>query len=94
MTITVTHTKTYNEIRFADPYKRCRQCGQWVDGYLKVDAGPDPVTPCEHLASYDDVCPSWGPVDGCTCPEYNARHPQNPIVHDMRPRPAGDDRRY
>lgn len=78
-----TFTRTYNAVRFADPYKRCLTCGQWVDGYLDKP-GPVMVIPCEHEANYEDVCPSWGPVDGCTCP---------PGSHPVRPR-NGDDRTY
>ncbi len=89
-----THTKTFNEIRFADPYKRCCRCNGWVDGYLDKPDGPRIITPCEHRSDYRDVCPSWGPVDGCTCAAFNARHPDAPIVHDRRVPNPGDTRRY
>jgi hypothetical protein len=69
MTLTRTHTRTYNAIRFADPYKTCDQCGKWITGVL--DAGPLILTPCEHRSSYTDRCPSWGPVDGCSCVEQH-----------------------
>lgn len=61
-----TRTRTYNAVRFADPYKVCNQCGAWIDGVLD---GPERLTviPCEHQSGYTDACPSWGPVDGCTC---------------------------
>ncbi len=53
--------------KFADPYKRCRSCGAWVDGVEEVRRGPGENIPCRHETSYDDVCPSWSPVDGCKC---------------------------
>lgn len=79
MTITVTHTTAYNMITFADPYKQCLRCGGWVDGVLKAP-GPVIVTPCEHQSEYRDVCPSWGPVDGCTC--VAGSHPMRPPARD------------
>jgi hypothetical protein len=79
---------------FADPYKKCAQCGRWVDGTADVP-GPLALVPCGHRSEYVDVCPSWGPVDGCGCASYNAGAKNNPgfepIVHDMRPRPLEDD---
>lgn len=54
------------QVIFADPYKKCRGCGGWVDGVDK-SSGLGANIPCGHVISYDDVCPSWGPVDGCTC---------------------------
>lgn len=82
--LTVVHVKTHNVIRFADPYKRCTACGAWVDGVLDTD-GPMIVVPCEHQAHYRDVCASWGPVDGCTCP---------PEWHEPRTPEPGDARRF
>jgi hypothetical protein len=93
MALTVTHTSTYNARIFADPYKQCTRCHQWVDGTLDAP-GPLILVPCEHQADYRDVCPSWSPVDGCGCAEYNERHPDDPIVHPRRERPPGDDRTY
>jgi hypothetical protein len=66
--ITRTYTRTHNKIKFADPYKKCLQCGEWIDGYLDA-TGPLILTPCEHQSNCRDICPSWSPVDGCTCPE-------------------------
>jgi hypothetical protein len=66
--LTYTFTRTHNAIIFADPYKKCEKCGRWVDGVLDAP-GPTIVIPCEHRAEYRDLCPSWGPVDGCTCPD-------------------------
>lgn len=63
----MTHTHTTTE--FADPYKVCNQCGGWVDGVLNTP-GPQTVIPCEHQRGYRDLCPSWGPADGCQCVEH------------------------
>lgn len=70
MRLTHTYTRTYNVTTFADPYKKCRQCGGWITGALDKPHGPLIVVPCEHQAGYDDVCPSWGPVDGCECARF------------------------
>lgn len=78
---------------FADPYKKCVTCGLWADGVFDVP-GPIVVAPCGCRSNYLDVCPSWGPVDGCRCAEYNAEHPDDPIVHDMRPPTEGDGKVY
>lgn len=69
-------------VLFADSYKRCLTCGEWVEGYfdLPEGSGAPVLVPCGH-ASYRDVCASWSPVDGCGCEDYNAAHPDDPIVH-------------
>jgi hypothetical protein len=85
-TITRTYTRTHNAVNFADPYKQCLKCGGWVDGFLRPP-GPSIVTPCEHQSDYKDVCPSWGPVDGCTCAERGWTHP-------MRTPTPGDGKVY
>jgi hypothetical protein len=69
---------------FADPYKKCSTCGHWVDG-VQDAAGGLMLVPCGHRGDYQDVCPSWSPVSGCGCAEYSKRHPDQPIVHEMRP---------
>lgn len=71
--LTRTHTRTNNATLFADPYKKCEQCNGWIDGALDVP-GPLMLVPCEHRSNYRDVCPSWGPVDGCTCAAADIRH--------------------
>lgn len=90
MTLTHTYTRTWNTVEFADPYKKCRQCNDWVDGYLDMPTGRLTLVPCEHESDYRNVCPSWSPVDGCGCADYSARHPDRPIAHEMR-RPRLDD---
>lgn len=81
--MTCTYTRTSNAISYADPYKQCLRCGGWVDGVLDAP-GPIIVIPCEHESDYRDLCPSWGPVDGCRCPAG---------THPMRP-PADDGKVY
>lgn len=75
-----THTMVAAEVDFADPYKTCDSCGEWITGVIDFDGDPLMLAPCEHTSSYRDVCPSWGPVDGCKCP---------PGEH---PAPAGHER--
>ena len=63
-----THTKVGTEETFADPYKVCLTCGAWVTGAIEVDGEPGFNAPCECPLGYRDLCPSWGPIDGCKCP--------------------------
>lgn len=65
ITRTHTHTRTYTVVEFADPYKTCDECGEWVVGFRELPGMPN--HPCGHHAGYTDLCPSWGPVDGCQC---------------------------
>lgn len=70
----VTHTRTFTRKTFANPHLRCDECGARVEGCRMVRNGdgeevPGPFIPCGHTGSYTDLCPSWSPVDGCTCPE-------------------------
>jgi hypothetical protein len=74
LTRTRTHTSTYNAVTFADPYKTCDKCGAWITGVLDAP-GPLILLPCEHRSSYTDHCPSWGPVDGCSCVDHLGQRP-------------------
>jgi len=76
---THTYTRTSNSTGFADPYKQCLKCGGWVTGVLD-SPGPPIVLPCNHEGTYRDLCPSWGPVDGCQCLEQfgSVNHPVPP----------------
>jgi len=47
----------------ANPYLVCNECRCWVT----VVPGSLELIPCGHNGGYEHVCPSWGPVDGCTC---------------------------
>ena len=80
-TLTRTYTRTHIMITPANPFLACAGCGKRAEQFHDDRCGCDierPVTfPCEHAAGYDDLCPSWGPVDGCTCLEVLGRvdHP-------------------
>jgi hypothetical protein len=67
----MTHTRTHVQIEFADPYLVCLTCGEPVQAWHNDDAcGCDAGAwnlPCEHPAGITSTCPSWSPVDGCTC---------------------------
>lgn len=90
----VTHTRTHVHITFADPYLICGNCRRWVTGYHDAEqCGCDSGTwnvPCE-CAAYDvtSVCPSWGPVDGCTCAERFGKvehgKPTGPFPEGVQP---------
>lgn len=64
--MTATHTVVYVRREPANPYLACHQCGARVRYWLERP-GPPVNYPCGHQADYDDLCPSWGPVDGCRC---------------------------
>ena len=70
----MTYVSTYTGNEFADPYKVCNTCEGWVTGALD-NPGPSILMPCEHRDGYRDVCPSWSPVDGCSCMEMLGRVP-------------------
>jgi hypothetical protein len=71
-TMTVrTHTRTHVTIGFANPYLRCDTCRQPVPAWHdNTKCGCNDSfwnEPCKHKAGATSVCPSWSPVDGCTC---------------------------
>ena len=66
--MTCTYTRTRTVTVYANPYIACAQCRQRAAGFFNGD-GPMENWPCEHNAGTVDLCPSWGPVDGCTCAE-------------------------
>jgi hypothetical protein len=76
-------------VRFADPYKVCRTCGQWITGVDESGPRTGWTVPCHHSGSYDDVCPSWSPVDGCQCVQrYGERDhavPPGPFPPGVKP---------
>lgn len=59
----MTHVRTHTRITFANPHMRCDKCGYPVEATRK-DTGEN--VHCGHLGATSS-CPSWGPVDGCTC---------------------------
>lgn len=82
MTITVTHTRTHLTIEPANPWLVCSVCLQRVEGWHDSACDCDEPgegrmanLPCWHRGDYADLCPTWGPVDGCTCAERGYAHP-------------------
>lgn len=71
MTLTHTVTRTHVHITFANPYLACDQCKALVTAWHDDDrCGCEAGfwnEPCGHQAGATSVCPSWGPVDGCSC---------------------------
>lgn len=70
--MTTTHTRTHVHVEFADPYLYCLRCSGWVTGWHNPQQCGCGETgwqnlPCEHQAGATSACPSWSPVDGCTC---------------------------
>jgi hypothetical protein len=72
--VTRTRTRVHVTIQFADPHLICERCRQPVTGWHDPEqCGPgcDAGTfnlPCEcRHGGVTSVCPSWSPVDGCTC---------------------------
>lgn len=67
----MTFVRTHTFVSFANPYLRCRACEEWIDGWHDpVKCGCESSTfnhPCRCLSEVENVCPSWSPVDGCTC---------------------------
>lgn len=67
-----THTRVHTHITFANPWLTCDECGFQVTGWHN----PQPCgctlrdwsnRPCGHSAGVTSICPSWGPVDDCSC---------------------------
>ncbi len=91
MILAMSHTRTHVNVTFANPYLACDQCGQrvaqWHDP-VKCGCGDSgwQNKPCGHQAGATSVCPSWGPVDGCTCVEHLGRRD-----HGEPPAPTGFD---
>ncbi|HEY1673341.1 MAG TPA: hypothetical protein VGG50_11545 [Streptosporangiaceae bacterium] len=68
----MTHTRTHVHTTPANPFLRCGTCGQKIEHFHDSETcgceSGHAFLPCEHKGDYDDLCPSWSPVDGCTCP--------------------------
>ncbi len=73
-----THTRTHVYITFANPHLVCDLCRQPAPRWHNNDkcgcAQPCWLDTCRHNAEAVSVCPSWGPVDGCTCPGGPGSH--------------------
>jgi hypothetical protein len=70
-TLTVTHTRTHLVITPANPFLACATCGKRAEAFHDDECGCGETgrvnMPCFHRGDYSDLCPSWGPVDGCQC---------------------------
>lgn len=94
--MTTTHTHVTSE--FANPYLVCDTCGKEVEGFIEEGKQPIGCThqgqlvPCGHLG-VTSVCPSWGPVDGCTClrvfGKVEHRSRRRLIMSDLLPHAKG-----
>lgn len=67
----VTHTRVHVQIGFANPYLICDKCkgkvSYWHDPERCGCNGETFNYPCEHKADIYSTCPTWSPVDGCSC---------------------------
>ena len=77
-TLTHTYTRTFNADVPACPYLRCDICEARVEFWLDIPDEPLRNEPCGHEKGYHDVCPSWGPVDGCSCQKHLGYVPHPP----------------
>lgn len=70
---------------FANPYLACDLCGRFVTGARNLGEHEGLVrnVPCGHSAGATSRCPSWGPVEGCTCAQHLGRvpHPEPALAH-------------
>lgn len=68
----MTYTRVHTSITFANPHLACDQCRRRAHGFhepLRCGCAAEfHLLPCGHAAMPVDICPSWGPIDGCTCP--------------------------
>lgn len=71
--MTHVYTRTRTVTTPACPYLACDRCGARVEGFFDGE-GPPTNYPCGHGSGYYDICPSWGPVDGCACPKGARSH--------------------
>lgn len=67
-----TYTRVHVYEQFANPHLACDKCGKPVHGWHddeKCDCCDGCWNePCEcRNGGVTSVCPSWSPVDGCTC---------------------------
>lgn len=80
--VTHTFTRTHVVVPFANPHLVCGECREPIDAFHDMDAcGCRDSTswnrPCRHVGGALSLCPSWSPVDGCTCPgDHSFNEPQ------------------
>lgn len=69
--MSVVSVRTHTYITFANPHLVCQHCRQPVARMHDGDACGCLVgswnMPCQHTAGTISRCPTWSPVDGCTC---------------------------
>lgn len=66
------HTRTHVLIGFDNPFFICEICRNpvkyWHDSNrCGCDDTGYHFHPCGHIADLISICPSWNPVEGCTC---------------------------
>lgn len=75
----MTHTVTHVMVALANPFIDCDQCGtaviEWHDPAKCCGNGKWWNSPCGDVASIVSACPTWSPVDGCTCAPVHHRPP-------------------
>jgi hypothetical protein len=68
----VTHTRTHTKVGFANPFLVCDKCKAPVKYWHNPErCGCDEEYfnyPCNHKTGVTSICPSWSPIDGCSCP--------------------------
>jgi hypothetical protein len=71
MALKTVSTRTHVLVGFANPFLKCDTCKEPVKYWHNPErCGCDDKYfnhPCEHTTGVTSKCPSWGPVDGCTC---------------------------
>jgi len=70
---THTFTRTHVCVTFANPHMVCETCRKLATGWHdNIQCGCDAANtnePCGCPVGATSTCPSWSPVDGCTCAE-------------------------
>lgn len=70
-------TKAHVLIGLANPYSVCTECKDKVLYWHDPDrCGCDEEAynnPCKHKFDVISTCPTWGPIEGCTCDVSCAR---------------------
>jgi hypothetical protein len=73
----MTYTRTHTYTTFANPHLVCTLCNQPVHHWHNnTSCGCEEEcwnAPCGHTAGVTSRCPSWSPVDGCTCTTPHGR---------------------
>lgn len=68
----VVHTRVHVLVGFANPFLVCSECKAKVPYWHNPDrCGCDEEdfynSPCKHVAEVISICPTWDPVEGCSC---------------------------